>query len=98
MIIVDDIALEATRYSKVLDNGYASSRHFGVNWACGSQTFRSLSKACRVNADVLCIHRLPTVEYQAVEDEIVGTWVNRAQFQELANHVWSRHEYGFLTI
>ena len=46
-VILDDIGLEATKYSRTLDNGFAMSRHYGVNWLCGSQLWRSLSVAVR---------------------------------------------------
>ena len=40
-IIIDDIGLEATRYSRVLDNAFANSRHYGVSLLCGSQLFEA---------------------------------------------------------
>ena len=95
--MIDDIGLEATRYSRVLDHAMASGRHFGANIAAGSQLF-SLSKSIRVNADILCCHRLPAAEYEAVESEVVGTWVNRQQFRELYEYAVSAHGHGFLTI
>ena len=76
----------------------ASGRHFGTNIAAGSQLFKSLSKSTRVNADILCCHRLPAAEYEAVESEVVGTWVNRSQFRELYEYAVSAHGHGFLTI
>ena len=45
-VMIDDIGLEATRFSRVLDNAFANSRHYGTNLACGSQLFKSLSKSC----------------------------------------------------
>ena len=39
-IMIDDIGLEATRYSRVLDNGFAMSRHYGCNWLCGCQLYK----------------------------------------------------------
>ena len=30
-VLIDDIGLENTHFSRVLDNAYASSRHFGTN-------------------------------------------------------------------
>ena len=98
LILVDDIGLEATRYSRVLDNAFANSRHDGVSLLCGSQLFKSLSKAIRVNADILTCHRLPALEYAAVEEEVVGSWVNRQQFKELFEFAVNAHPHGFLTI
>jgi len=96
--IIDDIGLEATRYSRVLDNAFANSRHYGVSLLCGSQLFRSLSKSIRVNADILTCHRLPALEYASVEEEVVGSWVNRQQFKELFEFAVNAHPHGFLTI
>ena len=97
-VICDDVALEQTRHSSVLDNAFASSRHYGTNLLCGSQLFKALSTAVRSNADVLTIHRLPSQQFLAVEDEVVGTWVSKTQFRELCEIAWSKHDYGFLTI
>ena len=82
-VILDDIGLEATKYSRTLDNGFAMSRHYGTNWLCGSQLWRSLSVAVRKNADMLTIHRLPTREFLAVSEEVAGSWVTPQQFKEL---------------
>ena len=97
-VMIDDIGLEATRFSRVLDNAFANSRHYGTNLACGSQLFKSLSKSIRVNADILCCHRLPAAEYESVEAEVVGTWVNKAELRELYEFAVSAHSHGFLTI
>ena len=98
LCLIDDIGLEATRYSRVLDNAFANSRHYGVSLLCGSQLFKSLSKAIRVNADILTCHRLPALEYAAVEEEVIGSWVDRRQFQELYQFAVNAHAHGFLTI
>ena len=97
-VMIDDIGLEATRFSRVLDNAFANSRHYGTNLACGSQLHKSFSKSVRVNADILCCHRLPAAEYESVESEVVGTWVSKAQFRELYEFAVSAHAHGFLTI
>ena len=96
--IIDDIGLESTRFSRVLDNAFAASRHYGTNLLCGSQLHKSLSKSVRVNMDVLCVHRLPAVEYESVESEVVGSWVNKQQFAEVYSHAVNAHSHGFLTI
>ena len=98
MVIIDDIGLESTRFSRVLDNAFANSRHYGVSLACGSQLHKSLSKSVRVNADILCCHRLPSLEYESVESEVVGTWVTKAQFKELYEFAVSAHPHGFICI
>ena len=97
-VFLDDIGLEATRFSRVLDNAFANSRHYGTNILAGSQIHKSLSKSIRVNMDVLCVHRLPAVEYESVESEVVGAWVNRQQFAEIYSHAVNAHSHGFLTI
>ena len=97
-LFLDDVGLEATRYSRVLDNAFANSRHYGTNILAGSQIHKSLSKSIRVNMDVLCVHRLPAVEYESVESEVVGAWVNRQQFAEIYSHAVNAHSHGFLTI
>ena len=96
--MIDDVSLEQTRHSAVLDNAFARSRHYGVNLLTGCQLYKNLSVAVRSNADILTIHRLPTQQYLAVEDSVVGQWVSRQQFRELCEVAWSKHEYGFLTI
>ena len=97
-VILDDIGLEATKYSRTIDNGFAMSRHYGTNWLCGSQLWRSLSVAVRKNADMLTIHRSPTREFLAVSEEVAGSWVTPQQFKELYEYAVSRHGHGFLTI
>ena len=98
LILIDDIGLEATRYSRVLDNLFASGRHSGQNVLCGTQLFKSLSKAVRVNTDILCCHRLPAVEYEAVEQEVVGSWISKAGFREVYEFAVNAHAHGFLCI
>ena len=51
-----------------------------------------------MNADILTCHRLPALEYHAVEEEVVGSWVNRQQFKELFEFATNAHSHGFLTI
>ena len=96
-VVVDDM-LHETAHSKVLDNLYARGRHFGCSVFAGSQLYRGLSGAIRKNADVLTIHRLPAREYQAVEEELAGTWVTKEQRRELYEMAVGAHPYGFLTV
>ena len=42
LVFIDDIGLESTRYSRVLDNAFANSRHYGCSLACGGQLHKSL--------------------------------------------------------
>ena len=96
-VIIDDM-LHETAHSKVLDNLFARGRHFGVNVFAGSQLYKGLSAACRKNADILTIHRLPTMEYLAVEEELAGTWVTKQQLREIYEMAVGAHPYGFLTV
>ena len=40
----------------------------------------------------------PAAEYESVESEVVGTWVNKSQLRELYELAVSAHPHGFLTI